>query len=388
MVVFSKVATAVLGLASVASAAPTISTPRQGFTVNQLSRQASSIRSINLPGIYASALNKYGATVPTHVHDAAVHGSAVTTPEEEDIEYLTPVNVGGTVLNLDFDTGSADLWVFSEELPSAQQSGHSVYRPSGNATKMSGYSWQISYGDGSNAGGDVYRDTVTIGGIAARSQAVEAAQHISQQFLQDQNNDGLLGLAFSSINTVSPRAQTTWFDTVKSQLDAPLFAVTLKHQAPGSYDFGFIDESKFAGELAYTRVDSSQGFWMFPATAGSAQFSAIADTGTTLIMIDSDIASTYYSQVRGATESYLYGGWVFPCSASVPSFTITINGYDAVVPGEHIKYAPVAQGSSTCFGGIQGNQGLNFSILGDVFLKSQYVVFDSQGPRLGIAPQA
>ncbi|KAL3491726.1 aspartic protease pep1 [Aspergillus germanicus] len=386
MVVFSKLTTAVLGLAAVASAAPT-ATPRQGLTVNQLSRQAPK-RSINLPGIYANALNKYGASVPTHVRDAAVHGSAVTTPEAEDLEYLTPVNVGGTVLNLDFDTGSADLWVFSEELPSAQQSGHSVYHPSDNATKLSGYSWSISYGDGSNARGDVYRDAVTIGGITAQTQAVEAAQHISRQFLQDQNNDGLLGLAFSTINTVSPRAQTTWFDTVKSQLDAPLFAVTLKHQAPGSYDFGFIDQSKFKGDLAYTRIDSSQGFWMFPATAGTAHFSAIADTGTTLIMIDSTIAETYYSQIRGAQESYLYGGWVFPCSAHVPSFTITINGYDAVVPGEHINYAPVATGSNTCFGGIQGNQGLGFSILGDVFLKSQYVVFDSHGPRLGIAPQA
>jgi aspergillopepsin I len=77
---------------------------------------------------------------------------------------------------------------------------------------------------------------------------------------------------------VSPRAQTTWFDTVKSQLDAPLFAVTLKHQAPGSYDFGFIDQSKFKGDLAYTRIDSSEGFWMFPATAGTAQFNAIAGT--------------------------------------------------------------------------------------------------------------
>ncbi|KAL2837968.1 aspartic protease pep1 [Aspergillus pseudoustus] len=386
MVVFSKVATAALGLAAVASAAPTISTPR-GFTVNQVAKQASG-RSINLPGIYANALTKYGATVPTHVHDAAVHGSAVTTPEEDDTEYLTPVNVGGTTLNLDFDTGSADLWVFSEELPSAQQSGHSVYSPSSNATKLSGYSWQISYGDGSSASGDVYRDTVIVGGITAQSQAVEAAKQISQEFLQDQDNDGLLGLAFSSINTVEPKAQTTWFDTVKSQLDAPLFAVTLKHEAAGAYDFGFIDKSKFTGDLTYTDIDSSQGFWMFSAAAGSAQFSAIADTGTTLIMIDSTIAETYYSQVRGAQESYSYGGWVFPCSTDLPSFTITINGYDAVVPGEHINYAPVTQGSSTCFGGIQANQGLTFSILGDVFLKSQYVVFDSQGPRLGVAAQA
>ncbi|KAL2865141.1 pepsin-like aspartic protease [Aspergillus lucknowensis] len=389
MAVFSKVATAILGLSAVASAVPTRQGfPRQGFTVNQLERQVTSRRSVNLPGILASALDKYGASVPTHVRDAAAHGSAVTTPEQGDLEYLTPVNVGGTTLNLDFDTGSADLWVFSTELPKSQQSGHSVYHPSNNATKMSGYGWEISYGDNSHASGDVYKDAVTVGGITAQAQAVEAAQQISDQFQQDKNNDGLLGLAFSSINTVKPEAQTTWFDTVKSQLDAPLFAVTLKHQAPGSYDFGFIDKAKYTGSLTYTDIDNSQGFWQFSATAGSADFDAIADTGTTLMMIDSVIAQTYYSQVEGAQNSALYGGWVFPCSTDVPPFTVTINGYDAVVPGEHINYAPVTQGSETCFGGIQGNQGLQFSILGDIFLKSQYVVFDAQGPRLGIAPQA
>lgn len=68
---------------------------------------------------------------------------------------------------------------------------------------------------------------------------------------------------------VSPKPQTTFFDTVKSSLDKPLFAVTLKHQAPGSYDFGFIDVQKYTGQIAYTPVDSSQGFWSFTASGYS-----------------------------------------------------------------------------------------------------------------------
>lgn len=42
---------------------------------------------------------------------------------------------------------------------------------------------------------------MNVGGTTVTGQAVELASKISAQFQQDQNNDGLLGLAFSSINT-------------------------------------------------------------------------------------------------------------------------------------------------------------------------------------------
>ncbi|KAJ5160182.1 uncharacterized protein N7482_007186 [Penicillium canariense] len=394
MVVFSKIAVVLAGLSTVASAVPTGSSRKSSFTIKQQTRTATQPKSINLPGLYAATLSKYGASVPASVKAAAESGSAITTPENNDEEYLTPVDVGGTTLNLDFDTGSADLWVFSSELPSSEQSGHSIYKPSSNASKLSGYSWSITYGDSSSASGDVYKDTVTVGGVTATAQAVEAASKISQQFVNDKNNDGLLGLAFSSINTVSPKSQTTFFDTVKSQLDSPLFAVTLKHNAPGTYDFGFVDKSKYSGSLTYTDVDSSQGFWSFTAdgykigsTSGSS-IQGIADTGTTLMLLPDDVVSAYYNQVDGAQDDSSIGGYTFPCSGQLPDFTVTIGGYDAVVSGDLINYAPIQTGSSTCFGGIQSNSGLGFSIFGDIFLKSQYVIFDSNGPRLGFAPQA
>lgn len=52
---------------------------------------------------------------------------------------------------------------------------------------------------------------------------------------------------------------------MKDRLDSPLFAVALKHNAPGSYDFGFIDHAKFKGDIVYADVDSSKGFWNFTA---------------------------------------------------------------------------------------------------------------------------
>ena len=115
------------------------------------------------PAAVAAVYKKYGGTAPKDVLAAAAanDGTVTTTPEQYDSEYLTPVTIGGQTLNLDFDTGSSDLWVFSSRLPAASQSGHSVYNPSNSATAklLSGYTWSISYGDGSGASGIVYTDT-------------------------------------------------------------------------------------------------------------------------------------------------------------------------------------------------------------------------------------
>lgn len=66
-------------------------------------------------------LQKLGKPVPQHLLDAAnrvndvfqadsASGSVSANPSDQyDSSYLSPVNVGGTTLNLDFDTGSSDL---------------------------------------------------------------------------------------------------------------------------------------------------------------------------------------------------------------------------------------------------------------------------------------
>lgn len=349
------------------------------------------------PAAVAAVYAKYGATPPEDVVKAAAanDGTVTTNPTQYDSEYLTPVSIGGQTLNLDFDTGSSDLWVFSSELSASQRAGHSYYTPGSTAKLLSGYTWSISYGDGSTASGNVYTDTVKVGTTTATSQAVELAQQISAQFQQDVDNDGLLGLAFDSINTVKPTKQKTFFSTVKGSLSAPLFTANLKKGAPGTYDFGYIDAAKHTGAITYVPVNTANGFWEFTSNGyavGTGAFTstsidAIADTGTTLLYLPSTIVSAYYAKVSGAIYDSNQGGYTFPCSANLPSITLGIGSYRAVVPGSYIVYAPVS--STTCFGGIQRNTGIGFSIYGDIFLKSQFVVFNgAASPQLGFAPKA
>jgi len=299
----------------------------------------------------ARAHAKYGSTKFQKRQDGTI-GANPDVEQGGDLEYTCKVLIGSTgqTLNLDFDTGSADLWVFSSLQPASQKSGHNIYTPSKSSSykALSGYSWSISYGDGSGASGSVARDVVKIGATTVTNQAVELAKTVSSQFVSS-FNDGLVGLAFSSINTVSPTPQKTFFDNAKPNLQSPLFAAYLKHAAVGSYDFGYIDSTKYTGALTYAAVDNSQGFWAVDSASykvGSQVYTnndgqGIADTGTTLLLMGDDVVSRYYSKVSGATNDQTQGGYIFPCSATLPSFSIKIGSSYATIPGKLMNYAPV-----------------------------------------------
>ena len=172
----------------------------------------------------------------------------------------------------------------------------------------------------------------------------------------------------------------------------PLFTANLRKGAAGNYNFGYIDSSEYTGSITYVPVTQS-AYWQFSASGyavGSGAFtsssiSGIADTGTTLLYLPSDIVSAYWQQNNG-TNSATYGGYVFPCSQILTSLTIGIGSYQAVVPGTYLNYGPLNSGSNTCFGGLQSDAGFGFAIFGDIFLKSQFVVFNGASPpTLGFA---
>jgi hypothetical protein len=165
----------------------------------------------------------------------------------------------------------------------------------------------------------------------------------------------------------------------------------------GTYNFGAIDTTAYTGDIAYTTVSQTQGYWMFTASgyavgtgAKGASISGIADTGTTLLLLPAAVVKAYYAQVTGAKYNSAQGGYTLPCAGSPPAFVIYIGTTKITIPGSYMAFEPLTTGSATCFGGLQTNAGIGFSIFGDIALKAAYVIFENSGatPRLGWANKA
>ncbi|BCR90522.1 pepsin-like aspartic protease [Aspergillus chevalieri] len=329
-------------------------------------------------------------------------GEVSAVSVQGDAQFVSPVTIGGQTIVMNFDTGSADFWVMNTQLPSDQTKGHTIYDPSKSSTykEMKDYTFNITYGDSSYAYGGVGQDTVDIGGATATGQAVGLPTEVSSYFVGDTCSNGLVGLGFSVLNMVQPEPQKTFFDNVADNLDEPLFTALLKSDGQGEYEFGTIDPNKYSGQLINVTVDPSAGFWQFdskffsvgngPLEQVSTAPTSIVDSGTSLMLMSPEVAAAYYAQVDRAVYANSAGGWIYPCSSELPNFSVAVgNSYMATVPGSLINFAGVGQNSTTgedlCYGGIQSNQDTSLQILGDVFMKSMFVVFDKRGPSISFA---
>ncbi|RSL49824.1 hypothetical protein CEP54_012245 [Fusarium duplospermum] len=372
------------------------------FSVEQIKNPA---YVANCPKALARAYIKYGATLPkalaevmrnsksTKVKRADGTGTVVTTPEDGDVEWLTPIQIGtpGQVLNLDLDTGSSDLWVFTNTTQGA--SARTNYNPGKSRTskKLDGYTFNIRYGDGTSSSGDVYLDKVSAGRLSVNNQAVETARRVSSAFDSEPNLDGLMGLGFSSLNTVRPKQQKTFFDNAIPQLRSPLFTANLKRQRPGTYNFGYIDNSTYTGNIGYVPVDSSRGWWQFTSSGyavgsdkiGRTSINGIADTGTTLLLLPSAVNKAYYAKVSGSKLNADYNAYTFPCRTNLPTFSFAVGGVTITIPGTYLNYAAID--GTTCYGSLQPSDNIGINIFGDIALKAAFVVFDGGQKRIGWA---
>jgi aspergillopepsin I len=239
--------------------------------------------------------------------------------------------------------------------------------------------------------GRAWKDTVTVGDIVIPDAVVESAVQVSPSMAQDLVMGGIFGLAYGLESEVHPR-QPTVLKTMSPLLEYKIFSTDLQYHADGTYQFGSVDTTKYRGRINWTPLIPRAKYWQFNFSGLNvapsnlwyySQWTAIADTGTTLLMLEDELVEFYYADVHHAEKNETTGIWTYPCQTILPDFNLVIGNFTARIPGKYINYTEYE--GSLCMGGLQGNFGSPFAILGDIFLKALYVVWDIGGKRLGFA---
>jgi aspergillopepsin I len=82
-------------------------------------------------------------------------------------------------------------------------------------------------------------------------------------FCSQSDASGILGLAAHLLTDGSPAQVPSFLGFIKDQLEHVLFTLWFNSTVPsgpdGSIDFGFIDETKYTGDIAYTPLYNVNG---------------------------------------------------------------------------------------------------------------------------------
>lgn len=162
------------------------------------------------------------------------------------------------------------------------------------------------------------------------------------------------------------------------------------------YTFGYIDQDVLqrcgVSEPHYVPIDSSKGFWEFKSESATVAGKtiarsgnyAIADTGTSLALVDDKLCEAIYAAIPDARFDKKVQGWVFPIGTPVsklPTITVAVGEKQFEIQKEDFGFASVGGGMQ--YGGIQSRGDSKFDILGDTWLKAIYAIFDQGNKRFG-----
>ncbi|KEI36535.1 uncharacterized protein L969DRAFT_90876 [Mixia osmundae IAM 14324] len=314
-----------------------------------------------------------------------------------DMSYYGIVQIGTPpqLFTVQFDTGSADLWVMSSACGSGCPSG-SKYAAAKSSTGASlKKTFSIAYNDGTSTTGTWMSDAVAVAGISHSAQAFGAVSSLDGDFSSGPGV-GLLGLGFEALSTGN---MVPWMQNVIAahQLSSNIFAMALGRTKSGtqsSMTVGGVDPSKFSGSISYVNVAGNSGFWTvrlpkITATTsakkvgGSYSVLAVIDSGTTLILAPADQARAFWAAVPGsAPVAGAAGYYSYPCSTKVAaSFQFAV-GAAITVAESDMQFATI---NGKCVGSIVGSASLDTWILGAAFMRSAYTVFDVSNSRVGFA---
>jgi len=255
-----------------------------------------------------------------------------------------------------------------------------------------GTDFAIQYGSGSLSG-FLSQDSVTLGNLVVAKQGFAEASKVPGMAFAVGKFDGIMGMAWPAISVdhVVPPVQNM---IAQGLIRQGVFSFYLPSTtgATGELDIGGIDASKYTGSIFYQPL-SKKDYWRIAlddvqvkGKSVSTIRSGIIDTGTSLL-VGPKAEVKAISEQLGATCSILTGECTVDCSSVSTLPTIDFN-----FGGRKFSLSPknyVLQVEGQCLFGMSGMDipapmGPLW-ILGDVFIREYFTIFDVDNGRIGVA---
>jgi len=336
-----------------------------------------------------------GFTEPAPLRDSA----NVPISDFQNAQFYGPIKIGGQDFQVIFDTGSSNLWVPGKNCSFFKCWLHPKYDETKSTTfKADGRKFEVQYGSGP-VEGVFNQDTVTVGDIDVKGQAFAEVSTVSFGPLNIAfamgKFDGLLGLGFKSISQYNI---PTPFEAMIDQklISEPVFGFYLPKDASqkGELVLGGIDKSHYTGDFVKVPL-TSETYWevaldglKYGDSSLVSNQKAIIDSGTSLLAGPTD-AVAQIAKAAGAT-SLMGKEYVVDCSklSSLPNLEVTLGGHSfTLTPDDYIINM---QGECLfAFTGLDvpAPRGPLW-IMGDIFMRKYYCVFDYGNKQMQIAPAA
>ncbi|KAJ5635265.1 Aspartic-type endopeptidase ctsD [Penicillium longicatenatum] len=314
--------------------------------------------------------------------------SAPLDQDGNDYSYFSMVEVGSQKeqMWLVLDTGSPSTWVFGSDCTSSVCTSHNVFDTDNSTTYYSNSSTiTVGYGSGTIKG-SLGQDTLSIADMDVTltfGQATSATSAFASYPI-----DGILGLGRSG---TAGWTIPSFMDAVAQDgyLTSNIVGFHLSRAADdaktGEVNFGQVDTTKFNGNISYTTTNSD--IWSIPlddvyvngSACGFSGKSATIDTGTTYILIPPDDAATLFAMVPSSKKSG--DNYIIPCD-STTTIEFEFSGIKYSISPEDYIGASSTDGCVSTIVGYQSS-GADQWLVGDVFLKNVYSVFDFDNGQIG-----
>jgi len=325
---------------------------------------------------------------------------SVPISDYQNAQFYGPVKIGGQEFQVIYDTGSANLWVPGQQCSFFKCWLHNKYDETKSSTyEKDGRPFKVMYGSGP-AEGILSKDTVTVGSVDVKGQIFAEISTVTFGPLNIAfamgKFDGILGLGWKNISVDGIPTPFENMITQKS-LDEPIFSFYLQDDAStqGELLFGGVDKSHYTGDFVNVPL-ISESYWEVSLDAMkygtspviSEQQKAIIDSGTSLLAGPSD-AVTSLAKTVGAT-SVMGKEYTIDCSkkSSLSNLDITLGGKSFSLSPEDYILEVSGQCLFAFIGlDVPAPRGPLW-IMGDVFMRKYYSVFDYGNKQMRFAPAA